>query len=260
MGTYILRKGHAVPSDLKDVTVTVNELNDLDVGLRSVVFDDFLGTWAVGDTPAVDIWLSTKGSGQATAVAVAVANALGGAITVTSSDLDAGISANASNIGGVNLGYKANQGGLSIEARIKIDDISEAYFFLGFTDVLGSTVEAPIFLVTTAIDSDATDACGIAYDVDGTTEEFFHGGVKNGTDTAPVYSGGAPAQDVYAILRVEVSSAGAVQGFIDGVAIGNPVANAITNTVAVTPMLVIANRSANPVIVTVDYIKVQQNR
>jgi hypothetical protein len=133
-------------------------------------------------------------------------------------------------------------------------------FFAGFTDVLGSTVEAPIFLVTTAIDSDATDACGIAFDTDGTTDEFFHGGVKAGTDTAPDYSGSAPVAATYVTLRVEVSAAGAVQGFVNDVAIGPPVANAVTVTVALVPIIFVANRGAAARNVLVDYIHVQANR
>jgi hypothetical protein len=138
--------------------------------------------------------------------------------------------------------------------------VSEAVIFVGFTDTISTTVELPIFLVTTAIDSDATDACGVGYDIDGTTKQWFHGGVKNGTDTTPAYSGTAPTDATYVTIRVEVSAAGAVQGFINGVAIGNPVDNAVTATTALTPAIIIGNRSANQVIATIDYIKVEQNR
>jgi hypothetical protein len=96
--------------------------------------------------------------------------------------------------------------------------------------------------------------------VDGTVKQFFHGGVKNNTDTVPAYSGTAPVDDTYFIARVEVSSTGAVQGFINGVAIGDAVASAVTSTVALTPAIFVANRSANQVVATIDYIDVQQNR
>jgi hypothetical protein len=51
-----------------------------------------------------------------------------------------------------------------------------------------------------------------------------------------------------------------VQGFINGTAIGVPVANAVTATVALTPAIIIGNRSANQVTATIDYVWVQQNR
>lgn len=227
---------------------------------KFVLFDDFFGTWAIGDAGPADTWSTTAGSGTATAVATTVAASLNGTVTLKSASDDGAHSANCSTFTGINLGWKANQGGLAMEARLKISDVSEAVMFVGFTDTISTTVELPIFLVTTAIDSDATDACGVGYDVDGTTKQFFHGGVKNGTDTTPVYSGSAPLDDTYFTVRVEVSADGSVQGFINNKAIGDPVGAAVTETVALTPAIIIGNRSANQVTATIDYIWVQQNR
>jgi hypothetical protein len=224
------------------------------------VFEDFEGTWAIGDAGPADRWSSTAGSGAGTEVATTVAGAIGGAITLKSSSADGAISANCTTFTGIGLDCKAEQGGLYLETKLKIDDVSEAYLFVGFTDTISTTREAPIFLVAADIDSDATDACGVCYDVDGTTKEFFHGGVKNGTDTVPAYSGTAPVDDTFFTVRVEVSAAGAVQGFIDGVAIGAAVAAAVTETVALTPAIFIANRSANQVIPTIDYVDYGYNR
>lgn len=227
---------------------------------KFVLYEDFFGTWAIGDAGPADTWSSTAGSGTATAVATTVAASLNGTVTLKSASDDGAHSANCSTFTGINLAWKANQGGLAMEARLKISDVSEAVMFVGFTDTISTTVELPIFLVTTAIDSDAADACGVGYDVDGTTKQFFHGGVKANTDTTPAYSGSAPVDDTYFVVRVEVSSAGAVQGFINGTAIGVPVANAVTATTALTPAIIIGNRSANQVTATIDYIWVQQNR
>ncbi len=272
-GTYILRKGHSDPTDLKDVTSTaaeinaldgitanVDELNDLDLGTKATLYEDFIGTWAIGDAGPADLWSSTAGSGATPVVATTVANSLNGEVILTSATNDGTDAANCATLSGINLGYKANQGGLVMEARLSIDDVSEAVLFVGFTDTISTTVELPIFLVTTAIDSTADNACGVGYDVDGTTKQFFHGGVKATVDTTPAYSGTAPADGVYFIVRVEVSAAGAVRGFINGTAIGVAVAAAVTITTPLTPMIVIGNRSANKVIATIDYIKVQQNR
>lgn len=227
---------------------------------KFVLYDDFFGTWAIGDAGPADTWSSTAGSGTGNAVATTVANSINGEVTLKSASDDGAHSANCSALTGINLGWKANQGGLSMEARLKLSDVSEAVLFVGFTDTISTTVELPIFLATTNIDSDATNACGVGYDVDGTTKQFFHGGVKADTDTTPAYSGSAPVDNTYFVVRVEVSSAGAVQGFINGKAIGNPVANAVTITTALTPAIVVGNRSANQVTATIDYIWVQQNR
>jgi hypothetical protein len=180
---------------------------------KFVLYEDFFGTWAIGDAGPADTWSTTAGSGTANAVATTVANSLNGTVTLKSASDDGAHGANCSTFTGINLGWKANQGGLAMEARLKISDVSEAVLFVGFTDTISTTVELPIFLVAADIDSDATDACGVGYDVDGTTKQFFHGGVKNGTDTVPAYSGTAPVDDTYFVVRVEVSSTGAVQGF-----------------------------------------------
>ncbi len=273
-GTYILRKGHSDPTDLKDVTSTaaelnildgatanVTEINDLDTSLKSVLFEDFQGTWAIGDAGPADTWASTAGSGTGNQVATTVAAALNGTVTLKSASNDGVIAANGSTFTAIALDYKANQGGLAIEARLAVDDVTNGVaLFIGFTDTVSSTVELPIFLVAAAIDSDATDACGVGYDFDGTTKQWFHGGVKNAVDTTPAYSGTAPADGVNVIVRAEVSAAGAVQGFINGTAIGAAVASAVTITTALTPAIIIANRSANQCIATIDYIKVEQNR
>lgn len=228
--------------------------------VNSVLMEDFDGTWLITDAGPADLWSTTAGSGTANEKATTVAASLNGEVTLKSASDDGVIGANGTTFTAIGLAWKANSGGLAMEARLKINDVSEAVLFVGFTDTISTTVELPIFLVAADIDSDAADAAGVGYDVDGTTKQFFHGGVKAGVDTVPAYSGGAPADNVYFTVRVEVSATGQVQGFINGVAIGTPVSNAVTITVALTPMVVIANRSANQVIATIDYVRVEQNR
>jgi hypothetical protein len=240
--------------------ISGSDLSTVNAGSKFVLFEDFYGTWAIGDAGPADTWSTTAGSGTATEVATTVAASLNGEVTMKSSTDDGANSANSTTFTGINLGFKANSGGLAMEVRLKVDAITAVALFIGFTDTISTTVELPIFLVAGDIDSDATDACGVAFDTDGTTDQWFHGGVKNGTDTTPAYSGTAPVAATYVTVRVEVSATGAVQGFIDGVAIGNPVANAVTATVALTPMVVVSSRSAAARILTMDYIKVEQNR
>lgn len=227
---------------------------------KFTIIEDFFGTWTATETLVADRWSTTAGSGTSNAAATTVADSLCGEVTLKSASDDGNHAANCSTFTGINLGWKANQGGLAMETRVKIDDVSEAVFFAGFTDTISTTVELPIYLTTTAIDSDAANACGVGYDVDGTTKQFFHGGVKANTDTTPAYIGFAPADNTYFTVRVEVSSAGAVRGFVNGIPVGNEVGAAITATTAVTPAIVIGNRSANQVIATIDYIWVQMDR
>lgn len=227
---------------------------------KSVLFEDFHGVWVVSDSGPAARWSSTAGSGTATAVATTVANSLCGEITLKSASDDGANSANGATFTGANLGYKASQGGLMIEARVKLSAITSVALFIGFTDTISTTVELPIFLTAADIDSDASNAAGVGFDTDGTTDEFFHGGVKANTDTVPAYSGTAPVANTYFIVRAEISAAGAVQGFIDGTAIGDAVANAVTTSTALTPMITVSNRSASQRTMTIDYVRTEMLR
>lgn len=215
-------------------------------------FTDFLGD------ALEDELLAGIGSGTGNAVALSIG--VYGRAEIKTSSANAGISANGSSLGLGALNWKANQGGLFMEARVQIDNIASVLLFVGFTDVLGSTVEAPIFLNGVDIDSDADDACGVVFDTNGTTAQWAHGGVKATVDTVPAYKGSAPSAATWYTVRVEVSAAGAVQGFIDGVPIGPPVANAVTATVSLVPIIFAANRTGAVRNVLVDYLLVQGNR
>ena len=235
--------------------VSVSKMQTLDLSQKVTFFDDFIGTIS---SPIE----TTPGSGANTSVAVISAGA-GGRITMNSSDADGTNAANTTIMTLDTLDWRADQGSLRMEVKLQIDDVSEAAVFIGFTDnVMASTTELPIFKASASdnIDSDATNAVGIGYDVDGTTDEWFHGGVKAGTDTSATHSGSAPTDNTYVILRVEVNSAGAVEGFVDGTSIGTATVNAVTTTTPLTPCICVSNRSANKVTMLVDYIWVQADR
>ena len=246
--------------EVDDVAV-VSAAEDLNASAKDSkvqIYTDFFGKAAdSSDEPLVQ---EKQGSGTGNAVTLATASP-GGVISIKSASDDGVFTANASAIALGALDWQADMGSLVMEARLQCDDVSEAYIFVGFTDVLpGTTLEQPIFLTAADIDSDATDACGVCYDIDGTTKQWFHGGVKAGTDTVPAYSGAAPTEAAYETIRVEVSAAGAVRGYVDGTAIGPAVSAAVTATTPLVPVIVVANRSANAVTVLVDYVWVQADR
>jgi hypothetical protein len=225
----------------------------IDLRARSFFWDDFLAA-------GIDARLSsTAGAGTGNAALTTVAGAENGQVTIKSASDDGTHAQNFSAATFDQLNWKANKGGLVWEMRAKISDVSEAYLFFGFTDTISTTVEGPIFMNAGVIDSDAADACGLVYDIDATTDVFYLGGVKNNTDTDPLSSGFAPADDTWFTLRVEVDVNGVVYGYINGALVGS-VKDAVTATVALTPAIVIGNRSANQVTLTVDYIAAAQNR
>jgi len=250
----ILRAERFFVGSALGVEIPVAELRTVDPSQKVTMFTDFNGDLIDGTTELLE------GEGSGTGNAVALVAGQGGKLSITTASDDGNHAANGSSIGGAKLNWRADSGGLVAECRLQIDDITDAMIFFGFTDTIPSTLEAPIFLNAAAIDSDAANACGIVYDVDGTTEQWCHGGVKANTDTTPAYSGSAPVNATDVILRVEVSALGAVRGFINGVAIGVAVANAITITTPVTPVIFVANRGAAARVVLVDYLWVQADR
>lgn len=239
--------------------VRPDEVATLDLSRRFVLYEDFFGTWSIAKAGPQDLFSTTAGAGTATQVATTVAASLNGEVTLKSATDNGTNAQNCSMLTGINLGWKANSGGLAFEARVKLDVITNAYLFVGFTDTISTTVECPIFMTAADVDSDATNACGIVFDTNATVDRFTLGGVKADVDTVPLIAPVAPVANVYVTLRVEVSPAGAVEGFIDGRSIGT-LANAVTVTTPLTPAIVVGNRSAAQRIVTIDYLKAEQNR
>lgn len=259
-------KTYSVNADTGAITEfdSIDSAGNVVVDTKAIVFEDFHGTWTDTETLNADRWETTAGSGNATEKATTVANSVNGEVTMKSSDATGTTAQNATVFTASNLAYKAEKGGLVIEARVKINDIVEAYIFVGYTDAIGGTiVEHPIDFTdgTDTLISDATNACGIVFSGDATTLEWCHGGVKAGQDTTAAFSGSAPVNNTYVILRVEVSAAGAVQGFIDGTAVGTAVAAAVTAATPLTPIVVVSTTvTSGQTIMTMDYIWTQQNR
>ena len=227
----------------------------VDYGAAVTLRTDFLG-----DTLDGNLWNATAGGGTGNTVSMSAGQ--GGRFSLLTSSADNGATHGdgASGISSAALNWRADAGGLVMEARIQVDNITSVAIFVGFTDVESTTVELPIFLVAGDIDSDAANACGVGFDTDGTTDEFFHGGVKADADTTPAYSGSAPVNDTYVTIRVEVSAAGAVRGYIDGTAIGAAVANAVTATTPLTPAIFVCQRTGSARTMLIDYVWVSADR
>ena len=244
--------GAATATSLNGVPAA--EGQSVDPSQKVTFFDDFLAA-------AIEARISsTAGAGTGNEAATTVASGLKGLITLKSASDNGTHAQNATTLTLDQLNFRADQGGLAMETRLKLNTVANAAIFFGFTDTISTTVEMPLFITAADLDSDAADACGIVYDTGATTDEWCHGGVKADADTVPAFSGSAPADDTFVILRVEVSAAGAVTGYINGTAIGAAVANAVTVTVALTPCIVVCNRTTSQRILTVDYIWVQGNR
>lgn len=246
------------PADLAN-DVPVWALAGDSMGGAFALNEDFFGTWAIGDAGPADTWSTTAGAGTGNAAATTVAGSVNGEVTLKSASDDGTHAQNMSTFTAINTGFKANSGGLSWQARVKLDVIATGYLFVGFTDTISTTVEAPIFMNGAVLDSDAANACGIVWDADATTDVLYVGGVKADVDTDPVSSGAVLVAGEYATLRVDVDEDGTVSGYINGELIGT-VENAVTVTTALTPAVIVGNRSAAQITATIDWVKAQQNR
>lgn len=243
----------SVTSQLAAVGATPDEVNGLDVSAKVRFLDDFLGDLLV------DEWTPITGTDpQAVAVAI-VAGALNGTAAMTSGDSNPGVTA--ADACGMTLGrnWLASSGGLVFEARVKIDNIATVYAFVGFTNTIA--LERPIESNgTTGLTATAADCVGWLFDTNGTDPDcWMTAGAKASTATART-KGTAPVNDTYSTLRVEVDTAGTASFYQDGALIAT-VANSVTASVALTPVLIVMERAvAATRKLTADYVYVQQNR
>ena len=245
-------------------SIGLNNDGDLVVGGRFVsgapdkkikLFDDFLGDVLASN------WSVVEGADTTTSDAL-VTNAPGGTLRLTTGD-----SATVTYAGngiqitqGAFYNWKAANGGLRMEARIKIDDIALTAFFVGFTDL--GTFEAPIESAGSAdtITTNAADAVGFFFDTRMTTDNIWAAGVAAGTDATHIDTGSAPVAATYIRLTVEVDSSGDATFYIDGSAVGK-VASAVTADTVLTPTIAATSLdSGTSKNLDVDYIEVEQDR
>ena len=217
-------------------------------------FDDFLG-----DVIA-DEWAVAKGS-DGSAVDFAHLTGVNGMLRATTGAGAGGsMAANGVQLHSA-LQWKANQGGLVFEARVKISAITNISLFVGLTDQIAA-LEMPIHSAASAntITTNATDAVGFFFDTSMTDDNFWTAGVKADTDATHADTAIAPVADTYIVLRVEVDSSGNAKFFVDGVQKGSVMANAVTATVALTPVVAAFTRTAASATVEVDYVLTQATR
>jgi hypothetical protein len=216
------------------------------------VFDDFTST--------LTGWTLTEGTDSATSAAV-VTTGLGGVLLMTTGDAGTGYAADAEQLTGPRA-FSAEFGGLVFETRLKLSAITTCQVFLGFTDD-ATTLEIPIDSAASAntITTTATDAVGIFFDTDMTTDQWWAAGVANGTDATHFVLGSAPVADTYETFRIQVNSAGAADFFRNGLKIGSTMSGAVTPTVALCPVVTVSKLSVTAsMTMSVDYIYAGCNR
>jgi hypothetical protein len=231
------------------------EMELIGLRARSTYYEDFLAAGV--DTVRLS---TTAGSGTGNAALTTVAGAMNGEATLKSASDSGTNAANGSTLTMKQLNWKASNGGLVNECKVKIDNVTQSYMFIGFTDTISTTVECPCTLSTiNTAGSDATDAAGVLFDCGLTTPKLAVVGVSNDTDATAVISTRGLTASTYVTVRVEIDATGEVRGYVDGSLIGR-ISAALRTTIGLTPCWYVSNRAAAQITMTLDYVAVQQNR
>jgi hypothetical protein len=216
--------------------------------MRNVVQlkEDFLGDVIPDQFSAAQ---GTDGQG---AIAVVVAGAEGGAVRLQSGDTVTVAESLSSLTHGLN--WKSTNGLLVFEAGVTpVTSVADVCYFVGLTDTLATTtLEEPITLSGTTYTTNATDAVGFVYDTNATTDVFYAKGVKADTDSAAVALD-LPVAGTKIHFRIEIDSAGVALFYVNGTLRGR-IADAVTPTVALTPIVCVMARTTTVKPIDVDYI------
>lgn len=205
-------------------------------------FEDFNGA-----TLPVD-WTYTEGTDTATAGNAVAASA----VTLTSGDSAGTVAGDGAMLNHC-LVFKPSNGAMSMTWRAKLGAITSVAFFAGFTDTLA--LEGPIHSAASAdtITTNATDAVGIFFDTSMATDNWWFASVKNDVDTTHQNLGIAPVADTYEVWKLDVSTDGHATLYRNGKAI-KQILNAVTASVALTPVFIIFPRTTATKTAVIDYV------
>jgi hypothetical protein len=221
---------------------------------KVVFWDDFLGD------VILDQWNLVEGTDSATSDAAILAGGIGGVLRITTGDAGTGLAADMPQLTQA-LQWQASNGGLVIQARLKLSAITTCYAFIGFTDLV--TLEAPIISAASAdtFTTNASDAVGFMFDTRMTTDTWWLTGVAADVDATMQNSGFAPVADTYAVFRIEISNAGVATFFYNGAQVGTAMTGALTPATDLTPTIAVGKTSvAASMTADLDYVYVAMNR
>lgn len=224
-------------------------------------FDDFTGGSQAFSTTIINGWRSRKGTTNT--VDWTTTDAVDGTIVGKVGDTTASMAVSGIQLDST-LGWKANQGNLVMEARVKTGIITNMAIFIGFTDQVAA-LEMPVNSAASAdtITTNATDGVGFMFDTAMATDDWWLVGVAADVDATLQDTGFAPVADTYETFRIGLDTSGNASFFRNGNQVGTKMAGAATATVALTPVIAAFNRTtANgaTTIITADYIHVSANR
>jgi hypothetical protein len=167
--------------------------------------------------------------------------------------------------------FKPADGGVVMEARLKMADITTGALYVGFTETLDATtpVMPAEFATATITYNGSGGMVGLQFDSDGTTPDwravFGDGGaVSSGADANGTRAYNAPVNDKFDVIRVEIDVNGYARVLLGSDSGGFKVVKEV-NAAVVTPadlqwaVVGIENRSAAASVLEVDYMLAKGN-
>lgn len=259
VGTAVLCRlapGQSCSALYTGTTWAIEAFDEVRQGLTSVnqLYDDFAGNEIDGAR-----WQSLQGTSSACEQPI-VYQGIGGFVRMTTgSDAGATMALNGVQLQS-NLNWAAAKGGLSVEIRLRVDDITNLCLFLGLTDQL-DVLEMPFTLgAGNALTSNATDAVGVLYDTAADTDDWWLVGVAADIDAAKQDSGLAPVNATLETWRIDIDAVGQAYFYRNGTLIGTVMTGAVTPAVALTPYIGAFSRAASSRNVDTDEILLLQQR
>jgi len=151
----------------------------------------------------------------------------------------------------------ASQGGLVLDARVRLSAITTIALFVGLTNAAATTLQIPIngSGVADGLTNNAANAVGFLFDTAMTNAKLWCVGSKASASATAINSTIAPVAATWIQLRVEVDKSGNATFFINGKSVGNVIQqNSVTATTPLTPVISAFTRAAGSATVDADYI------
>lgn len=163
-----------------------------------------------------------------------------------------------------------SNGGLFIEAKVKLADITIGAYNVGFTNLLDDTTPVmPFEFDTVTLTTTAVDGAAFLYDIDATTDVWRVAAVDTNVDTLDSAitafgtiangSGVAPVNDTYEVFRVEIQANGTAEFWRNGTRVARQ-RSAVTPSAVLFPYVGVEARTAAATTLEVQYIEYGFNR
>lgn len=219
------------------------------------LLDDFLGEEIDGYR-----WQSLIGTDSACRQGTVLQDQVGGVARLsTGQDAGASMALNGVQLQS-QLNWRADKGGLVFEATLNMSAITFMCVFVGLTDQRAA-LEMPFTLAAgDALTSNATDAVGVLFDTAAATDNWWLVGVKADVDAVKQNSAVAPAPATFETWRIEIDTSGEARFYRNGTLVGVAMANAVTPSAQLTPVVAAFSRTNASRNVHVDLLDVQQQR